>query len=189
MELINNLVEYFTKLLQDGGLIFGILLILLESVIPALPLGVFVALNINAYGIILGIIVSWLSTCLGCYLSFLLFSLFSNRFLNRMEHKKKLKKIIAKMRTINFSNLVVLIALPFTPAFAINIAAGLVGLDKRKFLVALVTGKIFMISFWGLVGKSLIESLTDISSLIIAAVLIIIAYFLSKLISKKMKIE
>lgn len=46
-----------------------------------------------------------------------------------------------------------------------------------------------MISFWGLVGKSLIESLTDISSLIIAAVLIIIAYFLSKLISKKMKIE
>ena len=94
MELINNLVEYFTKLLQDGGLIFGILLILLESVIPALPLGVFVALNINAYGIILGIIVSWLSTCLGCYLSFLLFSLFSNRFLNRMEHKKKLKKII-----------------------------------------------------------------------------------------------
>ena len=168
MELINNLVEYFTKLLQDGGLIFGILLILLESVIPALPLGVFVALNINAYGIILGIIVSWLSTCLGCYLSFLLFSLFSNRFLNRMEHKKKLKKIIAKMR---------------------NIAAGLVGLDKRKFLVALLTGKIFMISFWGLVGKSLIESLTDISSLIIAAVLIIIAYFLSKLISKKMKIE
>ena len=93
------------------------------------------------------------------------------------------------MRTINFSNLVVLIALPFTPAFAINIAAGLVGLDKRKFLVALLTGKIFMISFWGLVGKSLIESLTDISSLIIAAVLIIIAYFLSKLISKKMKIE
>ena len=95
MELINNLVEYFTKLLQNGGLIFGILLILLESVIPALPLGVFVALNINAYGIILGIIVSWLSTCLGCYLSFLLFSLFSNRFLNRMEHKKKLKKIIS----------------------------------------------------------------------------------------------
>lgn len=189
MELINNLVEYFTKLLQDGGLIFGILLILLESVIPALPLGVFVALNINAYGIILGIIVSWLSTCLGCYLSFLLFSLFSNRFLNRMEHKKKLKKIIAKMRTINFSNLVVLIALPFTPAFAINIAAGLVGLDKREFLIALLTGKIFMISFWGLVGKSLIESLTDISSLIIAAILIIISYFLSKLISKKMKIE
>ena len=96
MELINNLVEYFTKLLQDGGLIFGILLILLESVIPALPLGVFVALNINAYGIILGIIVSWLSTCLGCYLSFLLFSLFSNRFLNRMEHKKKIKKDYSK---------------------------------------------------------------------------------------------
>ena len=28
MELIKNLVEYFTKLLQDGVLIFGILLII-----------------------------------------------------------------------------------------------------------------------------------------------------------------
>ena len=84
MELINNLVEYFTKLLQDGGLILGIVLILLESVIPALPLGVFVALNINAYGTILGIILSWISTCLGCYLSFLLFSLFSNKFLYKI---------------------------------------------------------------------------------------------------------
>ena len=189
MELINNLVEYFTKLLQDGGLILGIVLILLESVIPALPLGVFVALNINAYGTILGIILSWISTCLGCYLSFLLFSLFSNKFLNKIEHKNKLRKVIMQMKTINFSNLVVLIALPFTPAFAINIAAGLVGLDKRKFAVALLTGKIFMISFWVLVGKSLIESLTDISSLITATILLIFAYLLSKLISKKMKIE
>lgn len=189
MELINNLVDYFTTLLQHGGLIFGILLILLESIIPALPLGVFVALNINAFGVILGIIVSWLTTCVGCYLSFLFFSIFSTRFLNRMEKKKKFNKIIKKMKTINFSNLVVLIALPFTPAFAINIAAGLVGLDKRKYIISLLTGKIFMITFWGLVGKSLIESITDITSLIIASILIIIAYFISKLINKKMKIE
>lgn len=189
MELINNLVEYFTTLLQNGGLIYGILLILLESIIPALPLGVFVALNINAYGLILGIIVSWLSTCLGCYISFLLFSLFSNRFLNRIENKKKLKKVIKRMKIISFPNLVVLLALPFTPAFLINISAGLVGISKRKYIIALLTGKIFMIAFWGLVGKSLIESITDISSLIFAAILIVVAYFLSKLISKKMNVE
>ena len=46
-----------------------------------------------------------------------------------------------------------------------------------------------MIAFWGLVGKSLIESITDISSLIFATTLIVVAYFLSKLISKKMKVE
>ncbi len=189
MELVNNLVDYFTTLLQHGGLIFGVLLVLLESIIPALPLGVFIALNINAYGTFLGIIISWLSTCLGCYLSFLFFSIFSTRFLNRMKKKKNFNKIINRMKTINFSNLVVLIALPFTPAFAINIAAGLVGISKKKFLIALLTGKIFMITFWGLVGKSLIESVTDITSLIIASILIIIAYFISKFINKKMKIE
>lgn len=189
MELINNLVDYFTVLLQNGGLIYGVLLILLESIIPALPLGVFVALNINAYGLILGIIISCLATCLGCYLSFLLFSLFSDKFITKMKDKKKLKKIIIKMKTISFTNLVVLIALPFTPAFLINIAAGLVGISKKKYILALLTGKIFMVSFWGLVGKSLIESIIDISSLIIATILIVLAYFISKLISKKMNIE
>ena len=49
MDVVNNIVEYLTQLLQNGGIIYGVLLILLESIIPALPLGVFVALNINAY--------------------------------------------------------------------------------------------------------------------------------------------
>ena len=73
METVNDIVEYLTLLLQHGGFLCGILLILLESIIPALPLGVFIALNINAFGLIIGITISWLATCLGCYLSFLFF--------------------------------------------------------------------------------------------------------------------
>jgi len=79
--------------------------------------------------------------------------------------------------------------LPFTPAFLINIAAGVVRMGKRKFLIALLMGKIFMVTFWGCVGKSLLESITDIKTIIIVAILILLAYFLSKFVSKKMKIE
>lgn len=189
MNMVNNAVEYLTTLLQNGGLIYGILLILLESIIPALPLGVFVALNINAYGLIIGIVISWLSTCLGCYVSFLLFTFISNKFIKDKLNKPKIKKVVNRMKDIEFSNLVVLIALPFTPAFLINIAAGVVRMEKRKFLTALLIGKIFMITFWGCVGKSLLESITDIKTIIIVALLIVLAYFLSKFVSKKMKIE
>lgn len=189
MNELNNLVTDLTSLLKQGGPFFGVLLILLESIFPALPLGVFVALNINAFGLVFGIMMSWLATCLGCYLSFLLFRFISSKFMKNFLEKKKLQKILKRMKTIEFSNLVVIIALPFTPAFLINIAAGLVGLGKRKFLLALLIGKIFMITFWGCVGKSLLESITDIRTILIVSILIVFAYFLSKLVSKKMKIE
>lgn len=189
MEVLSNFVEYLTTLLQNGGIIFGVLLILLESIIPALPLGVFIALNINAYGLILGIVISWLSTCLGCYISFLLFSFLSRKWISKLIKKEKTQKIVKKMKTIEFPNLVVIIALPFTPAFLINIAAGIVGMKKRKFLLALLIGKIFMVIFWGCIGKSMIESVTDIKTLMIVVIFILLAFIISKLVSKKMKIE
>lgn len=189
MDALNNIVDYLTSLLQQGGLLCGVLLILLESIIPALPLGVFVALNINAFGLIIGIIISWLSTCLGCYLSFLLFSFISKKFIRERFKNPKLKKVIKKMKTIDFSNLVVIIALPFTPAFLVNIAAGIVRMSKQKFLLALLIGKIFMVTFWGCVGKSLLESITDIKTIIIISLFILAAYFISKWLNKSMKIE
>lgn len=189
MEAVNNAIEYITSILQHGGLFLGILLIFLESIIPALPLSVFVALNINAYGLIVGIIISWLATCFGCYCSFLFFRYISNRFIKEKLEKPKLKKVVKKMKTIDFSSLVVIIALPFTPAFLINIAAGIVKISKKKFLAAILIGKVFMIIFWGCVGKSLLESMTDIKTIMVISLLIIVAYFVSKLVSKKMKIE
>ena len=189
MDMINNLVDTLTNMLQTGGPIFGVLLILLESIIPALPLAVFIALNISAFGLVFGIILSWLATCLGCYLSFCFFSFISKKITKEFIKKKKLEKVINKMKNIEFANLVVIIALPFTPAFAINIAAGIVRMNKRKFILALLIGKIFMVIFWGCVGKTLIESVTDITTIFILSGFILAAFFISKFVSKKMNIE
>ncbi len=189
MEKLHQAVEYLTSLLQHMGIFAGILLVILESIIPMLPLGVFVALNINAFGLVIGILISWMATCLGCYMSFLLFSFLSEKYISKKVKTLKVKKVITKMKSINFSNLVVIIALPFTPAFLINISAGIVRMSHRKFLLALAIGKIFMISFWGCIGKSLLESMTDITTIIILAIFIILAYFISKIVSKKMNIE
>lgn len=190
MQIVNELVDYLTRFLQDGGIFFGVLLILLESIIPALPLAVFITLNMSAFGLIIGILISWLSTCLGCYLSYLLFSFLSDKWIkNYLQKKTKIKKLVDRMKKIEFSNLVIILALPFTPAFAINIAAGIVGISKKKYLISLLIGKLFMVVFWGCVGKSLIESITDISTLIIISLFILMAFFISKLVSKKIKIE
>ena len=43
----------------------GFLLPFIESFIPVLPLFVFVFVNVDTFGLFLGIIVSWLGTFLG----------------------------------------------------------------------------------------------------------------------------
>lgn len=87
------------------------------------------------------------------------------------------------------SNLVVVIALPFTPAFLINIASGLAGVDKKKFLIAILVGKLSIVYFWGVIGTSFLESMTDIKTIMIISVMLVIAYFVSKYISKKTHVD
>ena len=192
LDIINTLIEHSTEIISNGGILLGMLLIALESFIPILPLSVFVALNTHTFGLLPGILTSWLSTCLGCYISYLIFYYVSNNIIYKHLSKKTMKKVdkaIDKFQNISLSNLTVIITLPFTPAFLINILAGVSGMRKKKFLLAILIGKIFMISFWGYIGKSLVESMTDITTIIIMSIMIVIAYILSKIIGKKANIE
>ncbi len=192
MDLINTIVEYSTEVISNGGILFGMLLIMIESFIPALPLSVFIALNTHTFGLLPGILMSWVSTCIGCYISYLIFYYVSNNIIYKYLSKKtrdKIDKAIDKFQKISLANLTVIITLPFTPAFLINILAGVSGMSKKKYIVALLIGKIFMVSFWGYIGKSFVESMTDISAIIVMSIMIIIAYALSKLIGKNANIE
>ena len=189
-EQIDNFVQIITSSLQQFGIPFGIFLIILESIIPALPLGVFIAFNMTAFGGMLGFMISWISTCVGCLLSYFFFSkLFSKFLIKKAEKKKKLDKVVNRVMNINFSKLVLIVALPFTPAFLVNIACGLVKVNFKKFLLAILIGKISIVYFWGFVGKSLLQSITDIKTIIIVIMLLSITYILSKIISKKLEIE
>lgn len=192
MEAINSFVDFLTSFLSSGGIIFGFLLVLLESAIPALPLGVFVALNIHAFGFFIGIFISWLATCIGCAISYFIFYNLSNKIIYKLlskNTKNKIDKAIKKFQKISFSNLVIIIALPFTPAFLVNIICGIASISKKKFLIAIAIGKIFMITFWGYIGKSLIESMTDINTIIFVSLMLVMAYIISKFVGKKVNIE
>lgn len=192
LEYINSLIDFCTKVISTYGIIFGFLLILLESFLPILPLGFFVALNVNAFGGLVGIILSWVATCLGCFISYHIFSFLSLKYLDKLFSKKtyvKINRAISKFQKISFSNLVLVIALPFTPAFLINIICGIVRINKQKFLLAILIGKVFTIIFWGYIGKSLIESVTDINTIIIISVMLLSAYLISKVVNKKMNLD
>lgn len=183
-------VEKSIEILQNFGFLAGILIIILESMIPILPLGLFVAFNFSAYGYIVGFLISYVSTIAGCIIAYYLANfLFGVYIKKKSDEYEKLNKLVKKMQTIKLSNLVLIIALPFTPAFLVNIAAGIIKMDLKKFIVSLFIGKISIVYFWGMVGKSFIDSIGDIKTMSIILLLLVFSYILSKIVSKKMNLE
>ena len=130
------------------GYILSCFCILIESIIPILPLSVFITLLFYKFGTLLGFIISYTFTILGCILSY---KIFNSKLRNKLEtyidnnNKKILNKLLKRIKRIKFNNLCLLIALPFTPAFLINIAAGLANIEKKKYIYSLLIGKIFLV--------------------------------------------
>ena len=179
-ELINNL----TNFIGQFGLFSGLFLVFLESIIPILPLSVFVAVNVLTYGEILGFLVSYIGTILGCTCAYFMCRKFNDYFEKKYKKNKKVKDIKKRLRNIKLSTLVIILAIPFTPAFSINLAAGLTKYDFKKYFTALVIGKIPMIYFWAFIGASLKESLTDVTILIKIGIMLLAAYIVSRAANK-----
>ena len=57
MDIVNTIIDYSTNFMSIGGVPFGFFLVFIESFIPILPLSVFVALNVNAFGFFIGILI------------------------------------------------------------------------------------------------------------------------------------
>lgn len=188
-EIIHQFLEFITNFVEGNNIFlsvfFGVFSIILESIIPILPLALFIAINIIAFGNIIGFLISWISTVIGCSTSFFICRKFKNLVSNKIKDKYKILEFINKIDDISFSNLFLILAMPFTPAFSINIAAGLSNMKYKKYLLALLLSKIFIVYFWGYVGSTFLESITDIRMLIKLFIIVCILFLLSKLITKK----
>ena len=190
-DAIDTIIDTTLQGLGVWGPIVGCFFILIESMIPVLPLFVFITLNFLAFGNIFGFIISWIFTCIGCFISFLLFRCKVQTWLFKRIKKKGIisEHTIDVITNLKFEELTTIIAIPFTPAFLVNIAAGLSKMSYKKFLGALLIGKVFLVYFWGFVGVSLIDSIKNPIYLVRVLVLMAIAYILSRIISRKFKIE
>ena len=192
-ELFNNLYDFIIGLINSLG-VYGPLLaglfIIIESIIPPLPLFVFVTIVFLAYGPIWGFLISWVCTCIGCMISyFLVKKVFRKMLIKRAREDGAVMKSMNYIEHLSLSKITIILAIPFTPAFAMNIAAGLANMDKKKFFIAVVVSKIFIIYFCGIVGTSLVESLHNPKSLIIVILMVVLAYVLSIAIKKVFKID
>lgn len=185
VDSLEHIITTITDIMRASGPLAGFLIIILESIIPVLPLGAFIALNNIVFGSFWGFTISWLATIMGCVLSFYAFRLgFSKTLYRNIKIDGKVHKFMNYISKINLAQLTLLVALPFTPAFAINIASGLSKMSLKNYLISIFIGKLSIVYFWGYIGTGLIESIKDPTILLELVVLMAIAYVISRLIQK-----
>ena len=192
-ELFNSFYNFIMDTIDAMGVygpLLGCFFIMLESIIPPLPLFVFITINFIAFGHVLGFIISWICTIIGCLISYFLVKKFLRNFVVRkIKNIDLLTKCMNYIENLSLTKVTVILSIPFTPAFMMNIAAGLVGMDFKKFFISILISKIFLVYFWGFVGTSLVESFQNPTSLITVVLMMILAYLLSLIIKKVFKIN
>ena len=193
VQLIHNIIEYLENIILNNNifisLLVGFLIVVLESILPFLLLAVFIAINKLVFGNVVGFLISWIGTITGCVIAFMIFRKgFSDKLYKHIK-KDKYKDLMDRISNISYTALVMITALPFTAAFAVNIAAGLSKISFKKFLAAVVVAKISIVYFWGYIGTSFIESITNVWIFIRTLLIMIIVYGISKIVSIKFNIK
>ena len=187
-EIFDQIINFFIDNLKNFGPLFGFFIIILESILPILPLAVFLSFNNIAFGPVLGFIVNWFATSLGCFISYYVFKKgFGDKWDKDAKTDSKVKDILKYIKKLSFPSLVLLIALPFTPAFAVNIAAGISNMSPKKFIPAVLMAKPSIIFFWSYVGMTVIKSGGDIKKIIQMILIVGIIYLISFVIQNKIK--
>lgn len=192
MKEFEILLTNFLMEIGIWGYVLSCLFIVIESIVSILPLSVFVTLLFYKLGLVLGFVISYIFTIAGCFISY---KIFNSKLRIMLENyvvtkdKKKLDNIIKNINKVKFVNLCLIIALPFTPSFLVNIACGLANVNKKKYFLALCIGKTFIVLFWGIIGTSIITSLKNPINYIYIGILLLLCFIISRIVSKKEGLE
>lgn len=166
---------------EQFGIFSGFFLVLIESFLPILPLFVIVVLNINAFGFIIGFLISYAASVTGSYLLFLAIrKLFRRRAQLYIRRHKTMSVWLEFLNRNSFIFLFIMLALPFTPTSLMNVLAGIADIKRIAYLYILLGAKLIMISTMALVGYDVTAFFTSPTRLIISALLLVALYFISK---------
>jgi len=160
-EIIRNLLnpEFYYQLIDifgPFGFLAGILLTMIEAFIPPLPLAAFVTINVITFGFIGGYIFSYIGTVVGSFYVFLIFRKFGKRFMTAyIDRHPKAKSMLHWIHDKGIFPIIVLLTFPFTPSVVVSGLAALADIKPKDYLVALMSGKIFMVLALSFIGVNI----------------------------------
>lgn len=175
---------------QSFGIIPGLLLPILEAFIPILPLFAFVMANAAAFGLWLGFLISWVGSCVGAIIVFLIFRRYGQaRFLNFISRHAQIRKIMTWVERHGFGSLFLMLCFPFTPSAAINVVAGLSRVSMSQFVLAVLAGKMVMIFMMSFIGADFISFIKQPTKAIVVLIVVFVLWIVGKQIERRLNVR
>ncbi|GGD24164.1 TVP38/TMEM64 family protein [Pontibacillus salipaludis] len=192
-EMIKNdtFDDFIMQLLQEYealGPLPGILLPLLEAILPFLPLFIFVVGNSIAYGLLKGFLFSWFGAVLGAVFVFwVIRRLGEKKFFQFIRRNKQVQRVTSWLERHGFGPLFLLMCFPFSPSAIINVVGALSKISFQQFVLAVVMGKAVMIFTISYVGHSITEFAQKPLKTIVVGICIAIFWVIGKVIERKLQ--
>ena len=164
----------------------GILIAMIEAFFPPLPLVVLVTVNIMGFGFFVGYVLSYIGTCIGTVLVYVLIrKIGAKRLIPWLNRQKEYKRFQEWFQGKGIFPLIILFSFPFTPSILVSVLAALSEIRKREFTMAVVAGKSVMILILSIIGYNISDFTSNPyrSGLILG--LIFLLLFLAKKILAK----
>lgn len=178
-------VQYWFDLFGNLGYIVGFLLPFIEAFIPILPIIVFVIVNVNAYGFIIGTLLASIGTVAGSYIVFLFFRrLTHTRYMKKIQQRTSVQRLIHFIDRKGVLPIFILMCFPFTPSALVNIVASLSHIKAHAYLTVLIASKFVMIGLVGWLGNDITTLFTSPIRLITIIIVILIVWFVGRKIEK-----
>ncbi|WP_062231253.1 TVP38/TMEM64 family protein [Fictibacillus sp. FJAT-27399] len=181
-------ILHFLEQYRDLGFLPGVLLPLLEAIIPVLPLFIIVAGNAAAYGFWMGALFSWLGAVIGSLIVFFLVrKLGQQRFLHFITKHHKIEKLLGWMERRGFGTLFLIYCFPFTPSALINVIAGLSRINQKTFILSVALGKLVMIAIISFIGYDFLDVIKNPLKLGLTVFGILVLWLGGKVVESRMK--
>ena len=178
-------IEQLSAQYRSFGPFVGFIISFLESFLPFLPLVLFIVVNVTAYGLWGGFLLSWLGTLFGSYAVFLLVRKFGKiKYIRKWTETTQVKKLITWVNMAGISPLLVLLCFPFTPAIVVNIVAGLSSIKKKYYFMTLFVSKFVMVFILTFIVQDLSDLIRSPEKIVVVCLLLLILWVGGKLFEK-----
>lgn len=183
LENIMDLIQEY----RSFGPLPGIMLPMIEAFLPFLPLVLFVMANASAFGLWLGFLYSWLGSCIGALILFLLIRKYGQkRVFSFLSKHPKVRKLMDWVDRHGFGPLFLLLCFPFTPSVIVNIVAALSKISIYQYMLAVAIGKMVMIFTLSFVGYDLHSLITQPYRTAVVFLVIFILWYVGKRIEVRL---
>lgn len=183
-------MQYIEQILYWAGdniilsLVLGYLAACIESFIPALPIMAIAAINAAINGLAGGFLVSWLGSCTGVVIVFLLVKRLAHKDFFQKRKTQKVEKIIHKVKKSQFKVVFLFYTIPVLPSSLMTIAAAFCDIKLKDFVVPMMFGKFLMMFTASYIGSDLVGFIHSPLKIFVVAIIVIGSYLLANKMNK-----